>query len=163
MNRTALATAALAAAGVLGLASAQAETVVVDDTPTIVLEARDTPQTVVVDDRAPRTVVVDERDDPLVTSASSLPPVVVEHYDGARVVADCEPPNSAPECAYYHQLLRENFSPHELALLFGPATAQPDYRTSYSFAREHYAAFLQDIAENGLPVPRPVAVEYDDD
>lgn len=107
---------------------------------------------------AAATVYVDDDD------ASALPPVVVEHYDGARVVADCTPPNDAPDCAYYHALLRENFSPHELALLFGPATSFADYRTSYSFAREHYAQFLADIEENGLPVPAaPVRADYDDE
>ena len=93
----------------------------------------------------------------------TLPPVVVEHYDGSRVVVDCEPPTDSPNCTYYHALLRQNFTPHELALLFGPATGYADYRTSYSMAREHYAAFLDDIAVNGLPVPaRAVSsVEYE--
>ena len=94
----------------------------------------------------------------------TLAPVVVEHIDGSRIVADCTPPNDAPRCAYFHQLIRENFSPHEIELLFGPATAYMDYRTNYSFAQEHYASFLRDIEENAMPVPVAAdIVEYDDE
>ena len=91
-------------------------------------------------------VVAVAQDEPMI-------PIVVEHINGARIVADCKPPNDAPRCDYYHRLIRENFSQHEIELLFGPATAYPDYRTNYSFAQEHYAAFLRDIEENGMPIP----------
>jgi len=92
-----------------------------------------------------------------------MPPIVVEHINGARIVADCTPPNASARCEYYHRLIRENFTPHEIELLFGPATAYMDYRTNYSFAQEHYAAFLRDIEENGLPVPVVANVRYEDD
>ena len=83
----------------------------------------------------------------------TLPPVVVPHIDGGRIVADCTPPNGDDACAAFHELIRENFTPNEIALLVGPATAYPDYITNYSRAQEHYAAFLRDIEENGMPVP----------
>ena len=173
MRPTLMALALLTAAG---SASAQYQ----DDTlPPVVLD-RAAPvmddgstATVVVEDRAP-TVVVDETAPPVVyeraapiADADTLPPVVVDGYvvrrDGTRVVEDCTPPNGSDNCAYFHELIRANFSPQEISMLFGSATAHADYRTNYSRVRERYERFIADIEENGLPTVRPVAAEYDDE
>src|SRR5262249_43195123 len=69
----------------------------------------------------------------------TLAPVIVQGYvDGARVVEDCTPPTGAPECAAFHALIRQHFSDREIGMLFGGATAYPEYRTSYSSVRERY-------------------------
>ena len=83
---------------------------------------------------------------------STLAPVVVERANGMRMIVDCAPPNGAPECARFHELIRQNFSEREIGMLFGASTAYIEYPTSYDRVRERYAAFLNDIAMNGLPV-----------
>lgn len=83
----------------------------------------------------------------------TLAPIVVERVVPGRMIFDCEPPNSAAECARFHELIRENFTPHEIGMLFGASTAYPDYLTSYDRTRARYIAFLQDLQDNGMPVP----------
>ena len=83
---------------------------------------------------------------------SELSPVTVERANGARVIVACTPPNGAANCSYFHYLLRQNFTEHELGMLFGGATGYLEYPTSFETTREHYAAFIRDIAENGVPV-----------
>ena len=90
----------------------------------------------------------------------SLAPVIVERANGTRLIVDCAPPNASAECAYFHDLIRQNFSPREIGMLFGAATAYQEYPTGYDRVRERYAAFLSDIEENGLPV---VAANLDTD
>ncbi len=84
--------------------------------------------------------------------AHTLAPIVVEGADIDQMIYACEPPNGAPECANFHELIRQNFTPREIGMLFGGATAYAEYRTSYDFTRDRYAAFLQDLRENGMPV-----------
>jgi hypothetical protein len=79
-------------------------------------------------------------------------PIVVERGNADRLVVDCSPPNGDEDCAYYHELIRRNFTPEEINMLFGSATASLQYRTGYDRARRHYAWFLDEIAYNGLPV-----------
>ncbi|HEY2394747.1 MAG TPA: hypothetical protein VGH81_02030 [Rudaea sp.] len=82
----------------------------------------------------------------------SLSPVIVERANGARLIVDCTPPNASQTCAYFHALIRQNFSTREIGMLFGAAAAYQEYPTSYETTRERYAAFLRNIEENGLPV-----------
>jgi len=84
---------------------------------------------------------------------STLSPIVVERVAPGRIIFDCEPPNVAAECARFHELIRENFTLREIGMLFGSATAYPEYRTSYDLTRDRYLAFLQDLQDNGMPVP----------
>jgi hypothetical protein len=91
--------------------------------------------------------------DPYDDEGPSLAPVVVEHVDVDRLIFACEPPNGGAECANFHELIRQNFTPHEIGMLFGGSTAYPEYRTSYDFTRARYLAFLQDLQDNGMPVP----------
>jgi len=65
---------------------------------------------------------------------------------------DCAPPNAAQACAEFHAAIRRNFSMHEIGMLFGAATAYPEYPTSYQRVRVKYAAFVRDVDENGLAV-----------
>jgi hypothetical protein len=83
---------------------------------------------------------------------TELSPVTVERANFARLILACTPPNDAPNCSYFHYLLRENFSEREIGMLFGGATGYQEYPTGFETTREHYAAFLRDLAENGAPV-----------
>jgi hypothetical protein len=90
-----------------------------------------------------------------------LAPVIVEHVDIDRLVENCTPPTSAPGCAGFHAMIRQNFSEREIGMLFGAATAYPEYRTSYTSVRERYDAMLRYIEDNGFPVvavDRPVTI-----
>lgn len=72
----------------------------------------------------------------------SLAPVTVQN--SSRTI-DCTPPNDQAECAKLHALIRENFSAREIGMLFGSATAYPEYRTSYQRTKERYAKFLREV------------------
>jgi hypothetical protein len=91
-----------------------------------------------------------------------LAPVVVEHVDGYRIVENCTPPASAPECASFHALIRQHFSDREIGMLFGAATAYPEYRTSYDSVRERYDNLVRYVEDNGVPalatVDEPITV-----
>ena len=91
-----------------------------------------------------------------------LSPVIVEHVDGYRIVENCTPPASAPECAGFHALIRQHFSDREIGMLFGAATAYPEYRTSYDSVRERYDNLVRYVEDNGVPaiaaVDQPITV-----
>ena len=90
-----------------------------------------------------------------------LAPVIVEHVDVNRLVQNCTPPQSAPECASFHELIRQSFTEREIGMLFGAATSYPEYRTSYNSVRERYESLLRYVEDHGLPavtmVDEPVA------
>ncbi len=91
-----------------------------------------------------------------------LAPVIVEHVDGYRLVENCTPPASAPECAGFHELIRQHFSDREIGMLFGAATSYPEYRTSYDSVRERYDNLVRYVEDNGVPalatVDQPITV-----
>jgi len=93
-----------------------------------------------------------------------LAPVIVEHVDINRLVQNCTPPQAAPECAGFHELIRQSFTEREIGMLFGAATAYPEYRTSYNSVRERYESLLRYVEDHGLPAvamvdePIPVVV-----
>ena len=91
-----------------------------------------------------------------------LAPVIVEHVDGYRIVENCTPPASAPECAGFHALIRQHFSDREIGMLFGAATAYPEYRTSYNSVRERYDNLVRYVEDNGVPavavIGEPISV-----
>src|SRR4249920_2079288 len=80
-----------------------------------------------------------------------LAPVIVEHVDINRLVQNCTPPAAAPECASFHELIRQSFTEREIGMLFGAATAYPEYRTSYNSVRERYESLLRYVEDHGLP------------
>jgi len=91
-----------------------------------------------------------------------LAPVIVEHVDGYRIVENCTPPASAPECAGFHEMIRQSFSEREIGMLFGAATSYPEYRTSYNSVRERYDNLVRYVEDNGVPavatVDQPITV-----
>ena len=91
-----------------------------------------------------------------------LAPVIVEHVDVNRLVQNCTPPQAAPECASFHELIRQSFTEREIGMLFGAATSYPEYRTSYNSVRERYESLLRYVEDHGLPavamVDEPVPV-----
>jgi len=50
----------------------------------------------------------------------------------------CAPPSDLVACAAWHQVIRANFSPREIGILFGTATSYPEYATSYSRIKNRY-------------------------
>src|SRR6478736_10528096 len=76
-----------------------------------------------------------------------LAPVVVEHVDVNRLVQNCTPPQSAPECASFHELIRQSFTEREIGMLFGAATSYPEYRSSYNSVRERYDSLLRYVED----------------
>jgi len=85
--------------------------------------------------------------------SQTLAPIVVEGSDVDRMVFECEPPNAAAACANFHELIRENFTPREISMLFGGSTAHFEYPVNYDRVRERYIALLQNVRENGMPAP----------
>jgi hypothetical protein len=81
-----------------------------------------------------------------------LAPVIVEGVDGRYLVDNCTPPTAAPECAPFHQMIRDNFSDREIAALFGAVSAAPEQRGNYSRLRERYDNLVAYVAEYGVPV-----------
>jgi len=78
-----------------------------------------------------------------------LAPVIVRGISPAAL-DDCTPPNAADTslCAVWQDVLRRNFTEREIGMLFGAATAYPEYRTSYSRVKERYEWLQQDFAAN---------------
>jgi len=64
--------------------------------------------------------------------------------------ADCTPPNDSKECADFHAAIRKNFSTREIGMLFGAASAYPEYLTSNDRLRARYGAFVREVEQNGL-------------
>ncbi|MBS0514824.1 MAG: hypothetical protein JSS16_05080 [Proteobacteria bacterium] len=87
---------------------------------------------------------------------SSLSSVVV-HSERSSAKAprsghtlDCTPPNSMAECAAFHNEIRRNFNGREIGMLFGAATAYPEYRSSYDNVVRRYDAFARAYDEQHL-------------
>jgi len=81
-------------------------------------------------------------------AAGQLAPVSVR----GNAIADCTPPSDAQECADFHSAIRKNFSTREIGMLFGAASAYPEYRTSNDRLRAKYTAFVREVEQNGLAV-----------
>lgn len=80
----------------------------------------------------------------------TLEPVIVDHVDGYWIAENCQPPSSAPECAGFHEMIRQHFTDREIGMLFGAATAYPEYRTSYNQVRERYDNLVRYVEDNGV-------------
>jgi len=65
-------------------------------------------------------------------------------------IADCTPPSDSHECADFHAAIRKNFSTREIGMLFGAASAYPEYLTSNDRLRARYGAFVREVEQNGL-------------
>jgi hypothetical protein len=80
----------------------------------------------------------------------TLEPVIVDHVDGYWIAENCTPPSAAPECAGFHEMIRQHFTDREIGMLFGAATAYPEYRTSYNQVRERYDNLVRYVEDNGV-------------
>ena len=80
----------------------------------------------------------------------TLEPVIVDHVDGYWIAENCQPPSAAPECAGFHEMIRQNFTEREIGMLFGAATSYPEYRTSYSQVRERYDNLVRQVEDTGV-------------
>ena len=82
----------------------------------------------------------------------TLEPITVERVAPGQIFITCEPPNGALACARLHELIRQNFTPREIGMLFGGSTAYLEYPTAYDRTRQRYDAFMQDLEDNGVPI-----------
>jgi len=62
-----------------------------------------------------------------------------------RPLGDCTPPSDLRVCTALHRQIRKTFSRDDIGMLFGAATAYPEYLTSYSRVRDRYRKFLQEL------------------
>jgi len=141
-----LAVLALCAAASFAYAQDEAQTYPADEDPSYVPDAD---ETYVPDEDETYTPVQDQT----YAESRTLVPIIVEGTDVDRVVFECEPPNDAAACANFHELIRENFTPREIGMLFGGSTAHFEYPVNYDRVRERYIALLQNVRDNGIPVP----------
>lgn len=63
----------------------------------------------------------------------------------------CTPPSDLSTCAEWHKVIRENFSPREIGMLFGTATSYPEYATSYSRVKTRYTRLHDEFSAERLP------------
>lgn len=59
----------------------------------------------------------------------------------------CKPPSDAAICADWHRVIRRNFTPREIGVLFGTATSYPEYTESYSRVKERYDRLRDEFAD----------------
>ena len=149
-----LAVLALCAAASFAYAQDEDRTYPADEDQTYLPDADETyapdeDQTYVPDEDDTYTPVQDQT----YAESETLAPIVVEGTDVDRIVFTCEPPNDAAACANFHELIRENFSPREISMLFGGSSAHFEYPVNYDRVRERYVALLQSVRDNGMPVP----------
>jgi hypothetical protein len=63
----------------------------------------------------------------------------------------CKPPTDLSTCTEWHRVIRRNFAPHEIGMLFGSATSYAEYRTSYSRVKERYDRLRNEFAISYSP------------
>ncbi len=63
----------------------------------------------------------------------------------------CKPPSDLSMCTEWHRVIRRNFAPREIGMLFGSATSYAEYRTSYSRVKERYDRLRNEFAINYSP------------
>jgi hypothetical protein len=83
-------------------------------------------------------------------SEALLPGKASEHANSERD-GKCKPPSDFAMCAEWHRVIRRNFTPHEIGMLFGTATSYPEYVTSYSRVKERYDRLRNEFAVNYSP------------
>ena len=63
----------------------------------------------------------------------------------------CVPPSDLVACTAWHQVIRANFSPREIGILFGTATSYPEYATSYARIKNRYVRLQGEFSAERLP------------
>jgi invasion protein IalB len=79
-----------------------------------------------------------------------IAPSMVELAPG-KLDAACAPPSDLGACAAWHQVIRANFSPREIGILFGTATSYPEYATSYARIKSRYERLQGEFSAERLP------------
>jgi len=77
-------------------------------------------------------------------------PSMIEFAPG-KLDAACAPPSDLMACAAWHQVIRANFSPREIGILFGTATSYPEYATSYARIKGRYERLQGEFSAERLP------------
>jgi hypothetical protein len=70
---------------------------------------------------------------------------------GNELDAVCTPPSDFSACAEWHKVIRANFSPREIGILFGTATSYPEYATSYERIKSRYARLHDEFSAERHP------------
>jgi hypothetical protein len=89
-------------------------------------------------------------------SEALLPGKASEHAYNDRD-GKCKPPSDLSMCAEWHRVIRRNFAPREIGMLFGSATSYAEYRTSYSRVKERYDRLRNEFAVNYSPASAVVS------
>lgn len=63
----------------------------------------------------------------------------VAEFTPNQLDGNCLPPSDLEACKAWHRVIRANFSPREIGILFGTATSYPEYATAYSRIKSRYA------------------------
>ena len=84
-------------------------------------------------------------------SVYAAPPSSLDQVNVQARTLDCTPPNSDAQCSAFHRAIRQNFSEREIGMLFGAATAYPEYRTSYDNVVRRYNKFVRAYDAQNLP------------
>jgi hypothetical protein len=79
-----------------------------------------------------------------------IAPSMVEFAPG-KLDGACAPPTDLVACAAWHRVIRANFSPREIGILFGTATSYPEYATSYARVKSRYARLQGEFLAERLP------------
>ena len=77
-------------------------------------------------------------------------PSLVEATVGA-LDDNCMPPSDLVACTQWHQVIRANFSPREIGILFGTATSYPEYATAYPRIKSRYARLHSEFSAERFP------------
>ncbi|HZX92151.1 MAG TPA: hypothetical protein VFE67_16065 [Rudaea sp.] len=86
-----------------------------------------------------------------------IAPSMVEFAPG-KLDAACAPPTDLVACKAWHKVIRANFSPREIGILFGTATSYPEYATSYTRIKGRYERLQGEFSGERLS-PRTASVD----
>jgi hypothetical protein len=79
-----------------------------------------------------------------------IAPSMVESTTG-KLDATCAPPSDFAACKTWHRVIRANFTPREIGILFGTATSYPEYATSYARIKGRYERLQGEFLSEHLP------------
>lgn len=79
-----------------------------------------------------------------------IAPSVVE-FTSRMLDDNCMPPSDLVACTAWHQVIRANFSPREIGILFGTATSYPEYATAHARIKTRYARLHEEFSAERLP------------
>ncbi|MBS0570267.1 MAG: hypothetical protein JSS28_06655 [Proteobacteria bacterium] len=77
-------------------------------------------------------------------AGNQLTPVKVE--GSTQLAAACTPPNDSAICSAWHAVVRANFTPREIGMLFGARTSYPNYGASFDRIQARYNVLQGEFA-----------------